>query len=122
LSDGISVLGVAFGQVLARSLRTGPILPAVLEETAALSAQTILLNCVIRMLLAGILAGSCEFLLKVHFQATSVVKIIKPLFYSAFSSFYDVFGLDFYSGSSERKVAFKDPQLRYAKHLTHSFR
>jgi len=70
VSDGISVLGVAFGQVLARSLRTGPILPAVLEETAALSAQTILLNCVIRMLLAGILAGSCEFLLKVFFQVT----------------------------------------------------
>ena len=70
---------MAFGQVLARSLSTGPILPAVLEETAALSAQTILLNCVIRMLLAGILAGSCEFLLKVYFQATSVVKIILSL-------------------------------------------
>lgn len=109
LSDGISVLGVAFGQVLARSLSTGPILPAVLEETAALSAQIILLNCFIRMLLAGILAGSCEFLLK-------------PLLYSVFSSFYDVFGLDFYSGSKERKRAFKDPQLRYAKHLTQSFR
>ena len=116
-------MGVAFGQVLARSLSTGPILPAVLEETAALSAQIILLNCFIRMLLAGILAGSCEFLLKVYCDLSDLsLKKIKPLFYSAFSSFYDVFGLDFYSGSKERKRAFKDPQLRYAKHLTQSFR
>ena len=57
---------MAFGQILARSLSTGPILPAVFEEATALSsARSVFVNCIVRMLLAGILAGSSEFLLKV---------------------------------------------------------
>lgn len=109
LSDGLSVLGVAFGQVLARSLRAGPTLPAVLEDSQNHSSLHILINCLVRMFLAICMTGAVEFL-------------VKPLIKAVFAAFYDVLGLEFYSGSAERRIAFKHQKLRYLKHLRPSFR